>query len=158
MRNRQPSLKSRTFSFKKRKLVLECDELWSFVGSKAEQAWLWLALAADIRLIVGCAIGPYDKETAENCGIPFRRHIVNRRPILPISLKFMRAFCHPDATKLWAKKLAKPSYTLRQRCSRLVRKTLSFSQKLSNHIGTIWHFIHDSNARICAPLEPITSC
>jgi hypothetical protein len=32
---------------KKRKLILECDELWSFVGSKAEQAWLWLALDAD---------------------------------------------------------------------------------------------------------------
>ncbi|MBZ0298848.1 MAG: hypothetical protein K8J31_03860, partial [Anaerolineae bacterium] len=50
---------------KKRKLVLECDELWSFVGSKAEQAWLWLALDADTRLIVGCASGPREKETAE---------------------------------------------------------------------------------------------
>lgn len=28
--------------------------------------------------------------------------------------------------------------TLRQRCSRLVRKTLSFSKKLANHIGAIW--------------------
>jgi insertion element IS1 protein InsB len=61
----QPSLKSRTFPFKKRKLILECDELWSFVGSKAEQAWLWLALDLDTCLIVGGAIGPRDKETAE---------------------------------------------------------------------------------------------
>jgi insertion element IS1 protein InsB len=35
--------------------------------------------------------------------------------------------------------------TLRQRCSRLVRKTLSFSKKLTNHIGAIWYFIHDYN-------------
>ena len=36
--------------------------------------------------------------------------------------------------------------TLRQRCSRLVRQTLSFSKKLANHIGAIWYFIHDYNA------------
>jgi IS1 family transposase len=38
--------------------------------------------------------------------------------------------------------------TMRQRVSRLVRKTLSFSKKLSNHIGAIWHFIHHYNANI----------
>ena len=37
--------------------------------------------------------------------------------------------------------------TLRQRCSRLVRKTLSFSKKEANHIGAIWYFIHDYNAQ-----------
>jgi insertion element IS1 protein InsB len=35
--------------------------------------------------------------------------------------------------------------TLRQRISRLVRKTLSFSKKLENHIGAIWYFIHHYN-------------
>ena len=38
--------------------------------------------------------------------------------------------------------------TLRQRCSRLVRKTLSFSKKLENHIGAIWNFIHHYNASL----------
>lgn len=38
--------------------------------------------------------------------------------------------------------------TLRQRVSRLVRKTLSFSKKLENHIGDIWHFIHHYNASL----------
>ena len=32
--------------------------------------------------------------------------------------------------------------TLRQRISRLVRKTLSFSKKQANHEGAIWNFIH----------------
>lgn len=32
------------------------------------------------------------------------------------------------------------------RCSRLVRKTLSFSKKLANHIGALSDFIHDYNA------------
>ena len=35
--------------------------------------------------------------------------------------------------------------TLRQRVSRLVRETLSFSKKLSNHIGAIKFFICDYN-------------
>jgi IS1 family transposase len=38
--------------------------------------------------------------------------------------------------------------TLRQRVSRLVRKTLSFSKKLENHIGAIWLFIHYYNASL----------
>ena len=36
--------------------------------------------------------------------------------------------------------------TMRQRISRLARKTLSFSKKLSNHMGAIWYFIHSYNA------------
>jgi IS1 family transposase len=35
--------------------------------------------------------------------------------------------------------------TWRQRVSRSVRKTLSFSKKLENHIGAIWYFIHHYN-------------
>ncbi|MEG3932949.1 IS1 family transposase [Microcoleus sp. T2B6] len=35
--------------------------------------------------------------------------------------------------------------TLRQRVSRIVRKTLSFSKKLENHIGAIGYFIHHYN-------------
>ncbi len=35
--------------------------------------------------------------------------------------------------------------TMRQRVGRLVRKTLSFSEKLSNHIGAIWNFINYYN-------------
>lgn len=36
--------------------------------------------------------------------------------------------------------------TLRQRYSRLVRTTLSFSKKLVNHSGAIWYFVHHYNA------------
>jgi IS1 family transposase len=38
--------------------------------------------------------------------------------------------------------------TLRQRVSRLVRKTLSFSKSLKNHIGAIWYFIHYYNSSL----------
>ena len=32
--------------------VLELDELWSFVGSKTSQCWLWVALCRRTRQIV----------------------------------------------------------------------------------------------------------
>ena len=40
--------------------------------------------------------------------------------------------------------------TMRQRISRLVRETLSFSKKLENHIRAIWYFIHHYNASLSA--------
>ena len=43
--------------------------------------------------------------------------------------------------------------TLRQRVSRLVRKSLSFSKKLENHIGAIWYFIHHYNAMLRATAD-----
>ncbi|MBW4655345.1 MAG: hypothetical protein KME20_20255 [Kaiparowitsia implicata GSE-PSE-MK54-09C] len=38
--------------------------------------------------------------------------------------------------------------TLRQRVGRLVQKTLSFSKKLSNHIGAFWCFVHHYHASL----------
>jgi insertion element IS1 protein InsB len=52
------------------------------------------------------------------------------------------------------KEMGKTSYierfnnTLRQQVGGLARKTLSFSKKLSNHIGAIWYFVHHYNATL----------
>jgi insertion element IS1 protein InsB len=37
---------------------------------------------------------------------------------------------------------------LRQRVSRLGRKTLSFSKKHSHHVASIWYFIHHYNSKL----------
>ena len=47
--------------------------------------------------------------------------------------------------------------TLRQRLSRLVRKTLSFSKKQANHERAIWYYIHHHNATIAARRALITT-
>ena len=36
--------------------------------------------------------------------------------------------------------------TVRQRCARFVRKTLSFSKKVENHVGALWFFIRLYNS------------
>ena len=38
--------------------------------------------------------------------------------------------------------------SVRQRVSRLVRKILSFSKKLENHIAAVWNVIHHYNAEM----------
>lgn len=45
-------------------MIIECDELWSFVGNKNQKEWVWLALDRDTREIVGVAIGARDAATA----------------------------------------------------------------------------------------------
>jgi hypothetical protein len=36
--------KSRGLAQKKGQLTIECDEMWSFVGTKKNKQWIWLAL------------------------------------------------------------------------------------------------------------------
>ena len=43
---------------------MQCDELWSFVDNKGNKQWLWLALDADTREIIGVYIGARDEAAA----------------------------------------------------------------------------------------------
>jgi len=84
-------------------------------------------------------------------------------------LAFTLIGAHNEAAAFWAayeavlpskrhravgKEIGKTSYverlnnTLKQRVSRLVRKTLSFSKSLENYIGAVWYFIHCYNASL----------
>lgn len=44
--------------------AIQCDELWSFVDNKDNKQWVWLALDADTREIVGVYIGARDEAAA----------------------------------------------------------------------------------------------
>jgi insertion element IS1 protein InsB len=110
------------------------------------------------RLIVSCAIGPRDKATAQElwdclppeyrqCAVCFTDFYRVYASVLPS--KRHRAVGKATGQTALIERL---NNTLRQRCSRLVRRALSFSKNLRNHIGAIWYFIHDYNAQICARL------
>jgi len=145
-------------SKKKGRLTIQCDELWSFVSRKANKQWIWLALDVESREIVGVYVGSRDEYGAQQ---------------LWASLPSVYRQCAVCYTDFWAayaqviprqrhqavgKESGKTSYierfncTLRQRVGRLVRKTLSFSKKLDNHIGAIWYFIHHYNATKSLPV------
>lgn len=134
-------------------MILECDELWSFVGSKRCQKWIWLAINRETREIVGMVIGSRSKATARKlwtslppvyrqCAVCYTDFWEAYTAILPS--KRHRAMGKESGQ---TNHIERFNNTLRQRCSRLVRKTLSFSKKLANHIGALWYFIHDYNAQ-----------
>ena len=46
-------------------VVLEADELWSYVGAKTNPQWLWLIMHSRTRQVVAMEVGPRDRKTAE---------------------------------------------------------------------------------------------
>lgn len=134
------------------KLTIQLDEMWSFVGSKQNKQWIWLAIDAESREIIGVYIGARSRQAA--------KHLWQSLP----AVYRQCAVCYTDFWEAYeqvlpskrhravGKETGKTSYierfnnTLRQRVGRLVRKTLSFSKKLSNHIGAVWFFVHHYNA------------
>jgi len=160
---RRAAASDRRTGAKKRRLRLQADEVWSFVGGKANQVWLWLAIDGQTGWIVGCAIGPRDKQTADDlwysCPPEYRQRAVCYTDFLEAYASVLPSKRHQAVAKASGKtsRIERLNNTFRQRCSRLVRKTLSFSKKLANHIGAIWYFIHHYNARILARLASTTT-
>ncbi len=140
-------------------MTIECDEMWSFVprcrdgiGNKDNKVWVWLAIDLDSREIVSVYVGSRDKEGAQ--GLWDSLPPVYRQYAAAYT-DFWKAYSAVFSTKRHkavGKETGKTSHierfncTMRQRISRLVRKTLSFSKKLANHIGAIWYFVHHYNA------------
>ena len=133
---------------------MECDEAWSFVGHKGNKQWIWLAMNRDTREIVGMHIGARSREGAKalweslpavyrQCALCYTDFWEAYDTILPS--KRHRAVGKESGQTSHIERF---NCTLRQRVSRLVRKTLSFSKKLENHIGAIWYFIHHYNASL----------
>jgi hypothetical protein len=94
------------------------------------------------------------KQQPSNCGNRCRLSIANV-PFVIRTFGQRMGLCYARKRhRAVGKEAGKTSYierfnnTLRQRVSRLVRKTLSFSKSLENHIGAIWYFIHHYNASL----------
>ncbi len=147
---RQLEMKSK----KKGKLTIQCDEMWSFVGNKDNKQWIWLAIDVSTKEIVGVYIGKRDQAGAQGLwdSLPpvYRQCAVSYTDFWSAYVTVFPQKRH----KAVGKETGMTNYierfnnTMRQRISRLVRKTLSFSKKLSNHIGAIWYFIHEYNASL----------
>ena len=133
---------------KKGRLTIQCDELWSFVDNKGNKQWVWLALDADTREIVGVYIGARDEAAAQQlwaslppvyrqCAVAYSDFWAAYGTVFP-SKRHQAVGKETGLTSY----IERFNNILGQRVSRLVRKTLSFSKSLENHIGAIWYFIH----------------
>jgi insertion element IS1 protein InsB len=112
----------------------ELDEMWSYVGKKKRQRWLWLAIDHKTRKIIAFVFGR-------------RKHFVfaqMRKLLKPFGIRR----CYSDAFDCYSKFLPKRQHTvgkentqrierknltLRTRIKRLARKTICFSKSIKMH-------------------------
>jgi len=130
---------------------IEADEIWSFVGKRANKRWVWLVLERRTRQIVALHIGDRSQNSAirlwakvplaikaqalvlTDCwdayglAIPANQHVACEKQSGQVSL------------------IERFNCTLRQRVSRLVRKSLSFSKSDWFHEEAIKYFIAHYN-------------
>ena len=110
-----------------------------------------LALDTETKEIVGVHVGKRSREGAfglwQSLPALYRQCAVCYTDLWSATSEIFPQFRHQAVGKNRGKtnSIERFNCTLRQRVSRLVRKTLSFSKKLENHIGAIWYFIHRYN-------------
>lgn len=123
-------------------LICELDEQWSFVGSKAQQHWLWYAYNTKTGGVLACTFGP---RTGETC-----------RELLALLTPFNIGMLTTDERgsytralpkekhltgKIFAQRIERNNLTLRTRIKWLARKTLCFSRSVELHEKVIGAFI-----------------
>ncbi len=121
----------------------EADEMWSYVGKKEDQRWLWHAIDHSSGTVLAYVLGTHEdkaflelKELLRPFGIKkfytdnwgaYRRHL------------------NPEEHEVGKKntqKIERKHLTLRTRIKRLVRKTICFSKKIIMHDVVIGLFIN----------------
>jgi insertion element IS1 protein InsB len=132
----------------------EVDELWSFVGRRADKQWLWLAFDKESRQVLAFFGGDRSRESTrklwQRIPAPYREPATfysddwgAYKGVIPAERQVV---CGKESGKTCG--VERFNSTLRQRVSRPVRKTLSFSKKLENHIGAIKYFICHYNREV----------
>jgi insertion element IS1 protein InsB len=138
-------------------LEAEADEMWSFVGKKANKPWIWMAMDAKTRQIIAFHVGDRSRESAQELWakipVAYREQARFHTDQYEAYQGVIPAERHKAITKQARKTnhLERFNNTLRQRVSRLVRETLSCSKKLVNQIGAIKYFIcHYNLSKVAA--------
>jgi insertion element IS1 protein InsB len=129
------------------RLEAEADEMWSFVQKKANKQWIWIAMDATTRQIIAFHVGDRSRESGKELWANIPMVYREQAEFYTDQYGVYKGVIPGEQHRAITKKARKTNHierfnnTLRQRVSRLVRETLSFSKKLANHIGAIKYFI-----------------
>jgi insertion element IS1 protein InsB len=131
-------------------IILEADELWSFVLKKENPVWVWIVLCRKTRQVIAYVIGDRSKDTCQK--------LWESRPFA-----YSTGYCYTDFWSAYQAVIPKKQHaavgketgetahverwnnTLRQRLGRFVRKTLSFSKSTFMHYICLSLFLHRYN-------------
>jgi IS1 family transposase len=127
---------------------IQIDEMWSFVGNKQQKAWIWIAYDQWHKQVITFHVGNRTKKDAKILWnkIPekYREHCCFDTD----QLKAYQSVIPQDqhyTKKILTQALERFNCTVRQRCSRMVRKTISFSKNWNNHILALRYFFWQFN-------------
>jgi insertion element IS1 protein InsB len=136
---------------KQQQQILELDELWSFVYRKSEKVWVWLALCRQTRQIVAFVEGDRSRASCERLW----RAILKSYKVATCYSDLWEAYQEEAIPKERHEAVGKEEgqtshverwiNTLRQRLSRFVRKTLSFSKSHHMHHCCLKLFVYRYN-------------
>jgi len=134
-------------------LIIQCDELWAFIQKKTDNGYGLPRMSAQEKLPA------YILEKNNRKGVKGLRDsllgVYRQCAVSYTDFRNSYAEIFPSGRhRAVAKNSGKTGYierlnlAIRQRVSRLVRKTLSFSKNIENHAGAVWNFVHHYNASI----------
>ena len=131
--------------------TLEADELWSFVEKRANKHWIWLVLERRTRQIIALHIGDRSQVSAVALWAQVPPVIKAQALVLTDCWDAYTVAIPTEQHVACAKQSGQVSLierfncTLRQRVSRLVRKSLAFSKSDWFHAEAIKYFIAHYN-------------
>lgn len=132
-------------------LLLEADEIWSFVANKENKRWVWLILERRSRQIIALHIGDRSQKSADAVWRKVPLEVKAAALVLTDKWEAYGLAIPTAQHTACAKQSGQVSLierfncTLRQRVSRLVRKSLSFSKSDWFHEEAIKYFIAHYN-------------
>jgi insertion element IS1 protein InsB len=135
-------------------LQAEADDMWSFVGKKANKQWVWLAIDVESRQVLAFYVGDRSRKSAQKLWQRIPKKYRQGAKFYTDDWEAYKGVLPKGRHEVCAKGSGRTNIierfncTLRQRVSRLVRKSLSFSKSLSNHIGAIKYFICHYNQEV----------
>ena len=143
------------------RLEAEADELWSFVGNKANKQWIWIALDTRTKQVIAFYVGDRSRDSAQQLWNRLPESFQESATFYTDDWAAYKGVIPADRHRVCAKStghtnmIERFNCTMRQRVSRLVREALSFSKKLSNHIGATKYFIchychYNEEVKCCA--------
>lgn len=142
--------KSLSGNFKGVCIDTESDEAWSFVGKKSNKKWIWAMIHTETRQIIAIYVGDRSKESAKALWNMLPENIKKHGKFYTDDWDAYKTV-FPSKQHKASKQKQKTNHierfwcTLRQRCSRLVRETLSFSKKEDRHTNAIRYFVAHYN-------------
>ena len=152
---------------------IQVDEVWSFLGSKQTEVWLWTAICADTKLVPSWQVGDRSHEMAIELFRDLRGRLARRVQITTDGLEAyfqtvpyvfgqdvdfaavvklyddpdhaVHVVGRPDPAHINTCYVERHNATLRGSVKRYTRRTLAFSRKLENHAAQVALFMYAYN-------------